>query len=117
MDKQLITHAFEKLGPDRVARGMQAFRERAARPFFPDEIWEKCFLGRALGLSHAALQACGAIDAALANADLLTSWGVITDAFDSAVTRPTLEAWAREWLELNRQPQQAVSLMAAQAAP
>jgi hypothetical protein len=97
MNKELVTEAFERLGPERVSRGMAAFGE----PNVFIDVWERCFLGRAAGITAAIADEPGGIDRALAAAGVLSCWEPVADAYDSAA-RGELKRLAEEWLELNR---------------
>jgi hypothetical protein len=120
MNKQLVTRAFEELGPERVERGMRAFGD----PKAPGNA-ERCFLGCAvnLGFSWRDLLLPPLVLIAQVGGKLHWDWPVmwtmrpafrlmyrihglsacaVADAFDSKFTRPQLRELAREWLETNR---------------
>src|SRR5690348_1355063 len=99
MNKKLITEASEKLGPERVSRGMAAFGE----PNVLIDIWQRSFLGRAVGITSEIADEPGGIDRALGEAGVLSCWGPVADAYDSGARRE-LAILAEEWLELNRAP-------------
>jgi len=113
MNKELITRAFETLGPERVQRGLTG--ERATS--------RSCFLARAYG-PDGALEDCAR---RLAGSErLVVSWGFfglplgltageaaeVAHAFD----RPEGEfrALAEEWLEQNRVVQETCAAVSAE---
>lgn len=97
MDKAAITNVLEKLGSDRVERGLVAFHEQDLEK----TVWERCFLGRALTISQGDTMCMGAIDERLAQAGIAKGWGEVAHAFDGG-NRADLHALVLEWLEQNR---------------
>lgn len=100
MNKELITQAFEKLGPERVERGLTATGRGS---------YEACFWSFALNLEHqgnpvnlpaiqAALAICDEPARNRCTGDLFSpKTTAVSDAWDR--NHDEFKALAREWLE------------------
>ena len=104
MDKQLITAAFEKLGPEKVARMLPAFTPENRGT------WDCCALAHLYGMPGALrqrLNASGVSARAIASLVGLE----VEQAMEISVThhwpepRAMLRGMIEEWLELNRVPE------------
>ncbi len=110
MDKQLITHAFEKLGPEKVKAGLAAKYPQSKRTF------HGCFLALCYGDAGALM----AMAHRLKGQGYAKCLGISQEemeavyiAFDDSPTHDAFCALAEEWLELNRMP----CVRASQQAP
>ena len=103
MNKELITQAFEKLGPERVQRGLAAFDDY--RHTRRDST--RCFLARAGETDTPRVERsifAAEFSAAWAAVDIIgyegDGWCEIIDAFEGEPR--AFKALAEKWLEQNR---------------
>ena len=103
IDKETVTRALEKLGPERVMRGHVALEHGSGGD------WHNCFLALAYGkygLLHArmygrdsdTMSSSAGQQLGLDSLEVLA----VMDAFDYC--RPELQVLVEEWLELNYTP-------------